>query len=231
MALSAVFQREVCRSPLFSGFDSSAFNKLFASAELIRMRQHELLFSCGDPAGHFYLVRTGSVRLFLLAADGAEKTYSILQPSHHFAECSMFTQDSHHQVNCQLLEDSEIFAFNSRCYMDLLQHYPQTLFWIVTDLSRQLEHRTMEIADLSVCSATDRLLKYLLSFIPDDHNETIFVRLPTQKSTIASHLSIQRETLSRILCKLKQQQLIEVRGNDIRILSPQKIRGVLHART
>ena len=58
--------------------------------------------------------------------------------------------------------------------------------------------------------------------------EEIEFHLPTQKSVIASRLSIQRETFSRILGKLKKSKMIEVHGNDIRILDPQQMRDALY---
>jgi len=44
---------------------------------------------------------------------------------------------------------------------------------------------------------------------------------------VASMLSIQRETLSRIFSKLKKEKLIEVDGTNINILNTDKLREKL----
>ena len=201
--------------------------EIFHSSELVRKGQNEILFSQGDHAEHFYILRTGSVRLYLLAPDGSEKTINILQPGNSFAEAVMFMESHSYPVNCQFLEDGEVFSFHNKTYLSVLKNSPEISFWIMADLSRQLQDRVSEIGDLCLNSATNRLINYLLSFVPENEEGEIEFHLPTQKSVIASRLSIQRETFSRILGKLKKLGMIEVQGNDIRILDTQKMRGAL----
>ena len=227
MPLSSVFEREIRRSPLFSSIGKEVIGDIFTSSDLIRKSQQEMLFTQGDHAEHFYILRTGSVRLFLLAPDGSEKTINILQPGNSFAEAVMFMETHAYPVNCQFLEDGEVFSFHSKTYINILKKNPEISLLIMADLSRQLQDRVSEIGDLCLNSATNRLINYLLSFIPVDQVDPIEFHLPTQKSVIASRLSIQRETFSRILGKLKKENLIEVHGNDIRILDPERMRDAL----
>mgnify|MGYP002725481688 CR=1 FL=1 len=227
MSLSPVFEREIRRSPLFSSLSKEAMKNVVTSSDLIRKKQDEILFSQGDEAKHFYVVRTGTIRLFLLAPDGNEKTINILQAGNSFAEAVMFMDRGAYPVNSQFLETGEVFSFNNQVYQKILHKNPETVFPIMADLSRRLQGHVMEIDNLCLHNATHRLISYLLSFIPaDEHNVTEF-HLPTQKSVIASRLSIQRETFSRILGKLKKSKMIEVNGNDIRILNADKMREVL----
>ncbi len=227
MPLSSVFEREIRRSPLFSSINKDVIEEIFHSSELVRKKQHEHLFSQGDRAQHFYILRTGSVRLFLLAPDGGEKTINILQPGNSFAEAVMFMESGNYPVSCEFLEDGEVFSFHNQTYLNILKKAPEISFWIMADLSRQLQERVGEIGDLCLNSATHRLISYLLSFIPEGALGATDFHLPTQKSVIASRLSIQRETFSRILGKLKRQEMIEVHGNEIRILDPERMRQAL----
>jgi len=227
MPLSSVFEREIRRSPLFSSISKDVIEQIFHSSDLVRKSQHELLFSQGDHAEHFYILRTGSVRLFLLAPDGGEKTINILQPGNSFAEAVMFMESGDYPVSCEFLEDGEVFSFNNQTYLSILKKNPEISLWIMADLSRQLQERVSEIGDLCLNSATNRLINYLLSFIPEGFQGETEFHLPTQKSVIASRLSIQRETFSRILGKLKKLEMIEVHGNDIRILDAERMREAL----
>lgn len=227
MPLSSVFEREIRRSPLFSSLSKEAMEDVVKSSDLIRKKQDEILFSQGEDAKHFYIVRTGTVRLFLLAPDGNEKTINILQAGNSFAEAVMFMDSGVYPVNSQFLEAGEVFSFNSQIYQSILHKAPETAFPIMADLSRRLQGHVMEIDNLCLHNATHRLISYLLSFIPPDEHKTLEFHLPTQKSVIASRLSIQRETFSRILGKLKKNNMIEVNGNDIRILDADKMRDAL----
>ncbi len=229
MSLSPVFERELRRSPLFSSISKSNIQQVFDSADLIHKRQNEMLFSQGDQANHFFLLRTGTIRLYLLSPDGNEKTLNILQPGNSFAEAVMFMEGNSYPVNSQFLEDGEVFAFNSQSYLAILRNNPEISFSIMADLSRQLQNRVSEIGDLCLNNATSRLINYLITLMPPGATAPVEIVLPTQKSMIASRLSIQRETFSRILGKLKKEQVIKVQGNTIQILEPETLQQMLLA--
>lgn len=226
MSLSTVFERELRRSPLFSSLTKEAMKEILETSELIRKKPNEVLFLKDEEATHFYIVRTGTVRLYLLAMDGNEKTVNILQAGQSFAEAMMFMDGGTYPVNSQFLENGEIFAFNSKIYKNIMRSDPETAFSIMSDLSMRLQSYVHEIDGLCLHNATHRLISYLLTFIPAEDNEGTF-QLPTQKSVIASRLSIQRETFSRILGKLKNKKMIEVSGNEVSILNAEKMREVL----
>jgi CRP-like cAMP-binding protein len=63
-----------------------------------------------------------------------------------------------------------------------------------------------------------RLVYYLLQQIPEGTAGTSCIHLNIPKNVIASRLSIQPETLSRILAELKKKKLIDVRRQDITLL-------------
>ncbi len=226
MSISTVFERELRRSPLFSSLSKEAMEDIIDSSELIRKKPNEVLFLQGDAATHFYVVRTGTIRLYLLTPDGDEKTVNILQAGNSFAEAMVFMDGGKYPVNSQFLEDGEIFSFNSKVYKNIMRTDPETTFSIMADLSMRLQNYVQEIEQLCLHNATHRLMSYLLTFIPAEDNEGTF-QLPTQKSVIASRLSIQRETFSRILGKLKKRKMIDVNGNEVHILDAKMMRSAL----
>ena len=224
--ISSLFEKELRRSPLLSSLDDESLKDILNSSELVRKNQGDMLFSQGDKAKYFYIVRTGTVRLYLLSPDGNEKTIHILNAGNSFAEAVMFMDGNSYPVNCQFLEPGDLFAINSQTYKEILRLNLNMSFPIMADLSRRLQQHVMEINELCLHNATHRLISYLLAFIPNDQEQGEF-HLPTQKSILASRLSIQRETFSRILGKLKKGGMISVDGNDIRILNATKMRDEL----
>ena len=72
---------------------------------------------------------------------------------------------------------------------------------------------------LSVENAKNRLLLFLMQNIQDkDGNEGV-IELDIPKRTLASLLSIQPETFSRLLKKLAKEGLIEEKRGHIRIVN------------
>ncbi|MBT3347222.1 MAG: Crp/Fnr family transcriptional regulator [Thiotrichales bacterium] len=226
MSISTAFTREIRRSPIFSSLDNNNMKKILAASSLILKEEGEMLFSKGDSVDKFYIVRNGSVRLFLLSSDGNEKTVNILRPGDSFAEAMMFADEAAYPVNSHILEDSELFAFCNKTYREIMHENTDAAFAVMRDLSMRLQHYVQEIDQLCLHTATHRLISYLLGFAPADKPSYSFT-LPTKKNMVASMLSIQRETLSRIFSKLKKEKLIEVDGTNINILNTDKLREKL----
>ncbi|RMD71416.1 MAG: helix-turn-helix domain-containing protein, partial [Gammaproteobacteria bacterium] len=86
-----------------------------------------------------------------------------------------------------------------------------------------------EIDSLCLHNATFRLVNYLLQQVPHDVHPHSQVHLDFPKGAIASRLAIQRETLSRILSKLREQGLIEVHGQNIILLNVKALRTIVNA--
>jgi CRP-like cAMP-binding protein len=76
-------------------------------------------------------------------------------------------------------------------------------------------------------NATYRLVVYLLDQLPEGALELSSIHLSANKSIIASRLSIQPETFSRILLRMSKQGLIDVQGNDITLLDVKGLRQLL----
>ncbi len=227
MSISNAFIPELRRSHLFSCLEDDAVNKMIATAELIRRPLGDMLFHTGDKAEKFYIVHTGTVKLFLLASDGGEKIIEIIQAGRSFAEAVMFMEQNRYPVNCQLLEASEILAFDNETYVSILRSSPEASFSLLAEISRRLHGRLVEIDNLCLHNATYRLVNYLLSQIATDAEGAPGIHLAIQKSDIAARLSIQRETFSRILARLKNSNLLKVSGSNIQVIDIEGLKALL----
>lgn len=82
------------------------------------------------------------------------------------------------------------------------------------------------IKDIDNChlrSSAQRLASYLLQHRPDMHARHYDVSLPGSKHDVAGILGLSRETLSRTLHQLEEENIIRVNGNQIRILDIEKL--------
>ncbi|MBT6878288.1 MAG: Crp/Fnr family transcriptional regulator [Gammaproteobacteria bacterium] len=237
MALSPIYKNEIRRSKLFAGFDKEALDQLFLRARLIHKKSGDPLFKKGDSASHFYIVRTGCAKQFLTSSSGHEKTLDVVRPSTALAEIQMFLDQAEHYCNCEMLEDGELFEFNCAEYMKILHQHPAYALPLISALSHKIQHQTEEIGNLTLADARHRLTHYIFSQIECDEkhqcdptslecesSDSCALQLPTPKATIASLLSIQRETFSRILGKMKAEEIISVKGSRIQITNLKKLR-------
>lgn len=213
--------------PLFQALDEQQLKGILKSSHVLSLDAKNTLFEKGSAASHFYLLKSGQVKLFCLSEEGDEKVIEIINPSETFAEAIMFMPKQIYPVSAEALKNSEVYSFDMKQFRGLLEDSTETCFRLLASLGRQLHCRISDIDNLTLHNATYRLVVYLLEQLPEGAVALSNIHLDATKVIIASRLSIKPETFSRILLRLSKQGLIEVHGNDITLLDVVGLRDLL----
>lgn len=227
MEASQTWLNQLKRIYLFEALTEEQLSRVLKSAQKMSLPARAQLFEAGQPADRFYLVCSGQIKLYILSAEGDEKVIEILHQHQTFAEAIMFMQKQRYPVCAEALQDSEVLAFDMKGFRKLLEESQETCFHLMATMSRHLHARIDEIGNLTLHNATYRLVVFLLEQLPEGAIELAEIHLSTPKSIIASRLSIQPETFSRILTRLAKSGLIRVQGNDITLLDVPGLRALL----
>lgn len=211
------------RAPLLSRLAPAQLERVSRQAARVRLDAEQLLFSQGDSATRFYLLLTGQMRLFRLSPEGAEKVIEIVNPGQTFAEALMFLNAPRYPVCASALAPSELIAIDARDFAGMLRESVDTCFLLLGALSQRLRGLIGEIDDLTLHTATSRVARYLAAKMPPDGRT---LELDVRKGVLASRLSVQPETFSRVIKSLSGQGVIRIQGNQITILDPAALRTV-----
>jgi len=174
----------------------------------------ESLFFQGDNVISFYLIMTGTMKLFRVSPDGKEKVVEIIEQGNTFAEALMFMDHPHYPVNATALTPCRIIAINSKFFKSMLRESVDTCFLLMGEMSFRLRGLIQEIDTLSLDTGTVRIVTYLLQNAPEDNNQ---FELKIAKSVIASRLSVKPETFSRILKNLHEKEILTINGRKVTI--------------
>jgi len=218
---------ELSKNHLFSGMTEDQLDKIIQTVSVIRLDEGELLFRRNDDAKHFYLVRSGQLKLYRISVDGTEKVIHIVGPQETFAEAIMFMKRQTYPVNAEALSEVEVIAIDNITFISILHESVDTCFQVMADMSTRLRMRLDDIESLSLQNATLRLVGYLLQQLPEDSKDPSDIKLSLPKSVVASRLSVQPESLSRILYHLTRDGLIKVEGSVIHVNDPQGLRNFM----
>lgn len=209
----------ILQHPFFERLELSDQERLIAQSHEQQCSAGELLIRQGQPAERFFLVLKGRVKLYRISTDGQEKVVEIIQAGQTFAEAVMFMQRSEYPVCAETLEAVQLVSFPNRLMLTLLEESPQTCLHLLGHMSMRLHQRLGELETLTLQNATQRFALYLIQQLEDRSQETVDIELPLPKRLIAARLSMQPETLSRIMARLNQEGLIDMRGRNIYIPS------------
>jgi CRP-like cAMP-binding protein len=214
----------IARIPLFEGLPPGQIEDLAMIVTDQVLRKGETIFSEGEDGNGFYVVITGRVKIFKLSPEGKEQILHFFGPGEPFGEVPVFT-GQHFPANAEAMEESRIFFFPRKSFVDLIKRNPSLALNMLAVLSKRLRRFAALIDDLSLKEVPGRLAAYLL-YVSDQNKGAKDLELTITKTQLASLLGTIPETLSRILGKLSSQGLIETDGRRIRILEEEALRDV-----
>ena len=209
---------------LFAALDDVQLDLIIQSACIIYLHDGDILFYQGDQANYFYLVMSGNIKLFRTSENGNEKVIEIVRHQHIFAEAVMFMKQHQYPVTAAAINDSSLYRFDNRIYLQLLSQSRDLCFALFGDLSTRLHDMLNEIDRLSLQNGRLRVCQYLSGLLQSTDQRKI--RLDIEKKTIASMLSVTPETLSRIFRELSEEKIISIAGKHITVLDLNRLRGL-----
>lgn len=220
MSNSMKFKEILGQIPLFSELSDSDINALEKVVISKKFRKNEYVFHEGDMASHLYVVVSGRVKVFKLSSEGKEQILQVVSPSQMFAEAAMFSGEDY-PAFAQALEDSVIFLLERKKLLELLAHNPSLGLQMLSALSLLLRRLNRLVEDLSLRDVQARVAKYLLDQSAKAGKDEFL--LPLKKESLAWALGTISETLSRNLKRLKDLNVIEIRGKRIIVIDKEAL--------
>ena len=206
---------------LFSRLTDEQLDSMCQYSRVITLKEGETLFRYGDTVHNFYFVYEGLIKLFRQSADGQEKIIEMEGAGKIFAEALMFLDLNFYPVSAAAMKKSTVISISSHHFLKLLRTSNDTCLLIMGDLSKRLHELIGEIDHLSLQTGRMRIANYLLDLSRDKGDE---FKLDIPKNAIASLLSLQPETFSRLLKELCKDQIIQVKENQIGVLNKTLLR-------
>lgn len=202
--------------PLFAGLPAEQIRELADIALDQQFKKGEILFHEGSKAAGFYVIISGRIKIYKLSLEGKEQILHIFGKGEFFGEVPVFA-GGRFPAHAEALEASRALFFPREAFIDLIKKEPSLALNMLGVLCQRLRRFTHLIEDLSLKEVPGRLAAYILYLSDRQGGEDSF-DLDITKGQLASLLGTIPETLSRILAKMSQQELIHVEGRKIGIL-------------
>lgn len=174
-----------------------------------------VIFEAHTPANGFYAVASGRVKIYRTSPSGKEQILNIFGPGESFAEVPVF-EGTTFPVHAQTLETSELLFMPRESFARIIAQDPDLAMKMMAQLSARLRTLVSKIDELSLKEAPSRVASYLLLLGAGQEKQTVRLDLP--KGQIAFYLGTIQETLSRILKRFVEDEIIEMNGKEITIL-------------
>jgi CRP/FNR family transcriptional regulator len=205
---------------LFAGLGDGDLVEILRLARPLTFEAGGHIFSENDEAKGFYIIESGTVKIYQLSASGREQVIHHVGRGEAFAEVALFAGRTY-PASATALGPARILFFPKQAFIELVSAKPSLALNMIATLAMRLRGFARLVEALSLKDAGSRLAAYLLEL--SRKQASLNVSLPVTKAELAARLGTAQETLSRSLRRLREAGLLKVAGRSITILEPERL--------
>ncbi len=214
----------IASAPMFDGLDTAHAEFLAAQSRPIFLPAGQVLFRRGTPSTGFYVVRGGRMQLSVSNSEGMVRVLEIVSPGGAFGHAVMFLRDPY-PVDATALVDTHLVFVPASAVDRILEGDPAMARLMLASMAKRLQAKVQDIAMLSLQSASQRIVAYILGAMREEAEtagasgapQSSRVELPALKQVLASRLGMTPETFSRAIRTLTAAGLLTVEGSIVQI--------------
>lgn len=200
--------------PLFKSLDALERQRF---AEFVREKVYPkgsvILFE-DDPGDALFVVRSGRVKVVLLAEDGREVILGLLGVGEHFGELSLI-DDQPRSAHVIAMEQSTILVLRRDDFRRRVEASAVVAWALLQELSRRLRRADDKIGTLVLLDVPGRIARMLLEAALECGNDLI--EKPLTHQTIAQVIGASRETVSRALREFQDKGWVTSERRHLRL--------------
>jgi CRP-like cAMP-binding protein len=198
--------------PLFAMVDDEALEAL---ADLLierRIPKHQTIVEEGLAGDYMYVIRDGQVKVTKLSGDGREKILGLLGPGDFFGEMSLL-DNSERSASVKSLTEMHIMALSRNDFLKELRNNPDLAMAVIQELTRRVRQMDEQASSLSFQRVKERTRGLLLRLAKEESGREGRLATPVlTHQQIADMIGTSRETVTRVVKRLKEQGWLEQEG-------------------
>lgn len=185
----------------------------------------ERIYAQGSPFTCCYLARSGAFKSLVLNERGDEKIISFHMPGDLIGLDSIHR--GHYIGSAVALERSLVYEVVFQGPGNELRLPPEIQDHFIRIMSRELANIEDLLMLTSEHTAEERIIAFLLAFSARQSHQNLAAhqfRLPMSRNDIASFLGLAVETVSRMLTRLHEKNLLKVTGRNVEFIDIEGLR-------
>ena len=202
----------------FESIEDDALKRLRPAARRVGAPKGTVVFHEGDACKGFYIVESGAVKLYKESPDAREHVLHVAVPGDCFGEAALFLGIGY-PASAAAVRDSTLILLRKAEFLEIIRQDPDVSLRLMASMATWSHRLVRSIEALTLKDASARFASYLISRAAKDGIAGATVDLGMPKQTLASHLGMSGETLSRILARLESEQVIEAIGRKVTIIA------------
>ena len=178
--------------------------------------KHAVLHA-GDEPVSLYLVLEGAVSVSVFDENEREMVLAYLNPGEFFGEMCLFPEQKSRSAEVRTRSHALLAEIGFDAFRLFVRSHPEIMLVLAGQLAQRLRHTTQRLSDLAFLDVQGRVAHEILNLCqqPDAQPHARGAQVKVSRQELARIVGCSREMAGRVLKKLQEDGVVEVRGRTI----------------
>ena len=210
------------RVPLYAGLDPCAVRDVADAANTHNYPAGRVVFSEGDIASAFFVVRSGSIKLSQLTTDGHVVVLRLIGPGDPFGGVAAFGGGTY-PITAEAVTATSVFEWPGPKMAALMERHPRIAINALRFVASQLHDLQTRYRQLATEKVERRIARALLRLVQHAGrkvDEGVLIDLPLSREDIAQMTGTTLYTVSRVLSRWESEGVLDAGRQRVVIRRP-----------
>ena len=210
---------------IFKNISKASLKKLAFLGEVKKYKIGSHLFRDKEDVNTLYVVVSGSVSLYKLNESGHKRVIFILGAGKMLND--VIIQDLPASINCEIFEEAQILSYDKYAFLNIMENDFTLSKNIICSLAMKVRRMYRQLKNANGVIRMEKKLAAKLWKLSRDYgvpcDNGVIINMNISITYLADLLGSKRETISRSLKILSNENLIEYENKKIKIISQEKL--------
>jgi CRP-like cAMP-binding protein len=212
---------------LFGGLPAQDIDMLAGQARRASHRKGTVIFARGDEGRSLMAIRSGTVRISTMTADGKEAVLNMLRAGQVFGEIALL-DGKPRTADATAATDCELVVLDRAEFVPLLRANPDLALRIIALLCARMRRTSEQIEDVMFLPLEARLAKALLRLAAE---QGAGVEAPARLVSVTQRdlgqmIGMSRESTNKQLSAWQREGWVRLTKGGVEILSPEALDSI-----
>lgn len=210
---------------IFNGISKASLNKLRDFGEIRKYKAGSHLFRDKEDINTLYIVISGSVSLYKLNESGNKRVIFILGKGKMIND--VIIQDLPTSINCEVFEEADILTYDKYIFLSIMEDDFLLSKNIICSLAIKVRRMYRQLKNATGVIRMEKRLAAKLWKLSKDYgvacDDGVLINMNISITYLADLLGSKRETISRSLKILLNENLIQYDNKKIKVVNQEKL--------
>jgi CRP/FNR family cyclic AMP-dependent transcriptional regulator len=215
--------------PIFQELEHDELREVTALCIERKYQKGNIIFFEGDCGEECYFIHSGTVRIFRFD-ESKEITLALLRKGDYFGEMAMLSRGLARSATAEVIETSHMYSLNRADFIRFLESNPKLCMKMLEITMQRLRKTNEQIYDLTFFGLKSRILKILMR-LADEHGiasgDSVVIPIKLTHQQLADMVGAMRESVSKILYELQDNEFIKVEDKLVTILKLNEFKSIM----